>query len=140
MKPWSDAEPTAFDGQTLVLKTMTTTSGNVAVSMADGRQLPIEYRPPKTNGRLVRIFAVRNRIGYFLDYPSIGNRKEWTLKAIDLTVPESRTLGLMTFPSNGRQTRIDLVEIPHVVAAEGLIIWNGSRWQTVPWLEKIGQE
>jgi hypothetical protein len=145
---WVTANPFALDDQTLILATLTTSSGNVAVSLADGKWMPIEYRTSGRTERWVGFLAVRNRIGYFFDgYPLDLTRKKdklvarsnWHLLAKDLSTPDGKTRELLSFPGYGRGviTRQDLIDLPHILADEGLVIWSGEKWQTVPWLKSI---
>lgn len=148
---WVTATPFALDGQTLILCTYTTSSGNVAVSLADGKVMPIEYRTPSGTEQSVRFLAVRNRIGYFSDgyFLDLTEKKgkrvassAWHLLAKDLSTPDGKTRELVSFPGylKERLTRRYLIDLPHILADEGLVIWNGEKWQTVPWLKSIDGE
>ena len=148
---WVTAHPYALDDQTLILSTLTTSSGNVAVSLADGKCMPIEYGTPGRTERWVRFLAVRNRIGYFLDgnFLDLTRKKDkrvassgWLLLAKDLSTPDGKTRELLSFPGYGKGgiTRWDLIGWPHILADEGLVFWDGEKWQTVPWLKSIDGE
>ena len=70
---------------------------------------------PDRPSHLHRVFATRNRIGYYV--------RGDALYATDLLSAESPSLKLAP-----------AAEPLCATSDDGLIVWNGTRWQTVPWL------
>jgi len=101
---------TAFDGDLLM-------AYSFVFDAKTGKNLnAVDY--PKRPIHLHRVFAVRNRIGYYIHNKS--------LFATDLLSRESPSIKLAPAPKKGGR----------VETAAGIIVWNGKKWQTVPWLKK----
>jgi hypothetical protein len=101
---------TAFDGDILM-------AFSYVFDAKTGKNLnAVAYptRPP----HLHEVFAVRNRIGYYILNES--------LFATDLLSRESPSIRLASAPKNG-----DCAQ-----TAAGLIVWNGKKWEIIPWLKE----
>jgi hypothetical protein len=108
-------EATAFDGQTLACQAI---SFDAETGAALGG---VEYW--KRTHYLV--FAVRNRIGYWLRKPLMASRTGM-LEAVDLASPDLRAVPLLEAP-----------ESPIGQSDEGLTVWTGREWKRLPWLERF---
>jgi hypothetical protein len=65
-----------------------------------------------------KVFAARNRFGYFFRYRE--------LFATDLTSKTRPAIKLSGAPSEG----------PVALTENGIILWNGETWATIPWLKE----
>ncbi|MGE5192918.1 MAG: hypothetical protein ACM3U2_10475 [Deltaproteobacteria bacterium] len=130
----ANAMPTACDGETLIFWGQT----QVAVALPGGRQTPMHLSDPAGNIRFV--FAVKHGIGYFFDYDTT-RRQERVLRAFRVSEKPSISKGLLTVqvrnPLDGASPILDFAKIPHLKTDEALIVWDGAKWVTIPWLDDI---
>jgi hypothetical protein len=104
---------TAFDGDVVMVH-------SYVFNARTGKSLnAVGY--PKRPSHMSSAFAVRNRIGYYIHNKS--------LFAIDLLSKESPSIKLASVPKIG-----DCAQ-----TASGIIVWNGKKWKTVPWLKEWPQ-
>jgi hypothetical protein len=126
------AMPSASDGETVVFWSW---PNHVAVSQSSGTQVPVDFGRPQNHCEY--IFAARNGIGYFFDYDA-RRAQERTLRAISLSGKPILSDALMTVQFPGRNRTIyDFEHIPHLLADDALLIWNGSTWEEVHWLKEL---
>lgn len=99
----------AYDGETVV-------AGLYAFDAKTGAVLggqDLSKRPVCLAG----VFAVRHRVGYY--------HKGGNLMAVDLTSPEGASVVLA--PAK---------DVPSAETDAGLIVWDGAKWVTVPWVKE----
>jgi hypothetical protein len=128
----------AFDGETVVFD-------KSACDLATGEALP---RTPPSG-----VIAVRNRMVYWIrgDRPRVHHGKPtdqgvFSLEASDLTAPERAGLYLLDLRPGElarpprRYPLAPLRNFPHIIREDALIIWDGERWQRLPWLERLDDD
>ena len=130
----ANAMPTACDGETLIFWGHT----QVAVALPGGRQTPVRLSDP---GRDIRyVFAVKHGIGYFFDYDTT-RPQERVLRTFRVSEKPGTSKGLLTVqvrnPQGGGSPISDISKIPHLLTDETLIVWDGLKWVTIPWLDDI---
>jgi hypothetical protein len=63
------------------------------------------------------------------------------LRAFRVSEKPSISKGLLTVqvrnPLDGASPILDFAKIPHLKTDEALIVWDGARWVTIPWLDDI---
>lgn len=104
-------EVTAFDRETVMV--------SVFVFDAKTGHLVGEKEYPKMPTRFAHVFAVCNRIGYYV--------KEGTLFATDLAAPEKQPVSLFATGQNPAYFQDE----------KGIHVWKNGKWTLVEWLEEF---
>lgn len=102
---------TAFDGETVI--------ASLYVFDARTGQLVGDTEYSKLPSRFTRVFAVHNRVGYYV--------AEDTLFATDLASPEKEPLSLLVAEKNPA----------HFHNEKGIQVWKEGEWTLVEWLNKF---
>lgn len=128
------AEPTACDGKTLALRAYDAPDHVVRVVRLGGGEEPLTIRLDWNAGEHP-VFAVRHGIGYLVSYGR-GDGSA-TLHALDLRSSERRTKALLVLkgPHRPPPLRHDQPPVPHFTTDAALVVWAGTDWKTLPWLE-----
>jgi hypothetical protein len=115
-----------YDGETVF-------SSWLAFDATTGRLL-FEQESPERPRNLLKVFAIRHRVGYYQD--------DGQLMAVDLTSPTGASIALRPAagpawpkPPPNRRWERPFGVLPFAETESGLIVWDAGRWVTVAWLK-----